>query len=225
MKPALTHLNHPRLWIVSPGCSASSMVFTALLDAYAQPQEYSQTQVSFIRKSHAHYTGSTGQSFIKSDIHGLSMVPIGSRDKVIYIYSHPLNILIGFGNKQLNDPGSWEGGDPHYINYLECDITESFWDNYLYKDILNLERHLDGWWRPHDFNLFCVKYESLHESTPLLNSFLNEGEDFRCSLALPPYRRRSTDWAQHPDKERMLATYAPLITKFQEKPPYEWVSP
>ena len=198
---------NPNIFIVSPGASGSSLLYEAIGDL--------EKDNSAVSKSHSYDVMWKGHDCIKSLTTGGFMWEIEPDDKVIYLYAHPLNILMSLCKKINSSPEDWSGGNPHYVEFLECDIEEDFSDNYLHKDILNLERHLDKWWRQKNFNLLCMKYEKIHEYVDVLGEFL--GND----LELPEPRKRMTDWTKSPDREKMLETYASLVEKYEHKPDYE----
>jgi hypothetical protein len=150
------------------------------------------------------------------------MWEIEENDKIIYLYAHPLNVLLSFYKKIELGPHSWTEGDHHYIELL-CNTNEPFMETYLYKDVLNLERHLDCWWRTRDFDILCIKYEHLHEHIDNIKTFIEGGRAYEreINFKLPPKRKRSTNWKAHPQKELLLKTYASVIEKYEQKPDYE----
>ena len=212
----------PTVWVVSPGGSGSSLLYDNLNREF-------ETCPYPVFKSHSYHTVWKGKDCIKAAAHGGYMWEIEKDDKVIYLYGHPLNILLSFYHKIYEDDTklAWCRGNPHYVEFLECDIEKDFFEVYLDEDILGLERHLDKWWKKKDFDLLCVKYENLHDTQNIIRKFiegptqLTKGGNHEVPLKLPPKRERKTDWRKNPHKEQLLQTYASVIEKFEQKPPYE----
>ena len=196
----------PTVWVVSPGGSGSSLLYDNLAPACT----YSTL------KSHSYYVKWKGKDCIMGAEDGGFMWGIKEDDKIIYLYAHPLNILLSFYNKVEDNPDSWTNGFHHYVELL-CNTDESFMDMYLHKDILNLERHLDCWWRQRDFDILCVKYEHLHEHVDDIARFIEGSGRCEINFQLPPYKKRTTDWRIHPQKELLLKTYASVIEKYEQK--------
>ena len=209
LRPTDPSLVTPMVWLVSPGCSGSSFLFKNLppSDNY------------IIMKSHSYPLIWHGKSCIKSSTIGGFMWNFEFQDKILYIYSHPLNILLGFHKKVNHNYITWKYGDPHYVDWLECDTEIDFNENYLSKDILNLEKHLDKWWRPQGISCLCIKYEKMFDHQKVIKEFLglNSNEDFNLGEQKP----RKTDWRLSPHKDQLLETYSSVIKKFEEKPDYE----
>tara|TARA_Y100000034_G_C6772921_1_gene344910 strand:+ start:69 stop:863 length:795 start_codon:yes stop_codon:yes gene_type:complete len=199
------------VWVVSPGNSGSSLLHDSL--------RKSSSYTTF--KSHSFPIKWKSKSCIKGTCHGGHLWEIEESDKIIYLYSHPLNIVLSFCEKININYEDWAHGNPHYVEFLECDTDEDFNDNYLFKDVLNLERHLDKWWRQNDFDILCVKYEKLYECQDIIEKFIGNSTEEN-HLNLPPYRSRKTDWEKHPNKGQLLQTYASVIEKFEQKPDYEF---
>ena len=151
------------------------------------------------------------------------MWEIGPKDKVVYLYAHPMNILLGFHKKINTNYDTLANGNPHYAWYLECDVGIDFNDNFIHQDVLNLEKHLDRWWRPNQMNVMCVKYEKLFENEERLYDFLETPPNERISFG--EYIPRSTDWTASPHHEQLKKTYETLIKKYEEKPDYEIFRP
>ena len=201
------------VWVVSPGNSGSSLLCDSV-----RKSSYLTTM-----KSHSFPIKWRSKSCIKGSCHGGHMWEIEESDKIIYLYSHPLNIVLSFCEKINSDYTTWMQGLPHYVEFLECDTDEDFNDNYLFKDVLNLERHLDKWWRQNDFDILCVKYEKLYECQDIIEKFIGNSVEEN-HLNLHPYRSRKTDWEKHPNKGQLLQTYASVIEKFEQRPDYELFS-
>tara|TARA_Y100000034_G_C6835603_1_gene377557 strand:- start:193 stop:978 length:786 start_codon:yes stop_codon:yes gene_type:complete len=199
----------PTIWIVSPGNSGSSLLHDYLGTCYYYPT----------MKSHSYHLKWQNKNCLKGIVEGGFLWEIEPQDKIIYLYSHPLNILFSFYQKINKEYEGWAGGNPHYVEYLECDTDEDFNDNYLYKDVLNLEKHLDKWWRQNDFDCLCIKYESLYDCQSVIEEFI--GGVRKNESKLPPYRPRNTDWQKHSQREQLLKTYGTLVEKFKQKPDYE----
>lgn len=208
----------PTCWVVSPGCSGSSLLYDNMgPDACPYP----------VLKSHSYHTKWHGRDCIKGSVEGGFMWEIEEGDKIIYLYSHPLNIVLGYYKKVDGAPLDWERGNPQYSQYLECDVEKDFFENYLHEDILNLEKHLDKWWKLNNFDLLCVKYEKLYDCQDIIRKFLEgpthvaKGGNREINIKLPPYKERETNWTLHPDRELLLKTYASVIEKYEQKPDYQ----
>jgi|TARA_R110000824_G_scaffold64926_1_gene169455 hypothetical protein len=220
VKPSDPNVYFPTIWIVSPGNSGSSLLHDNLKKSY----DY------HVYKSHSYHIKWKNMNCLRSTTSGQFMWEIEPQDKVIYLYSHPLNILISYHNKISTNPEHWYKGNPAYVDFLECDIEQDFNENYLYKDILNLERHFDKWWRQNDFDTLCIKYENLYDCQKIIQDFIGapqaiSGEIFlhhrKRDIELPPKRSRKTDWTKDPHKDQLIETYASIVEKFNNKPDYE----
>ena len=207
----------PTVWIVSPGASGSSLLFDNLIKVCPYPT----------LKSHSYPVMWNTKNCIKAGVDGGFMWEIEENDKVIYLYSHPLNILVSTCTKINGFPSAWPGGHPYYAQFLECNIEKDFFETYLDEDILNLERHLDSWWKKKDFDLLCVKYEKLYDHQQIIREFIEgpthlvKGGNMKIPLKLPPRKDRKHDWKKHPNKKQLLQTYASVIEKFEQRPDYE----
>jgi len=204
----------PTIWVVSPGASGSSLLYDNIGRCFG-----TEEMIYPVIKSHSYHIKWKNKNCLKGIVSGGCLWEIEKQDKVIYLYSHPLNILLSFYEKINDDYEGWAGGNPHYIEFLECDTDEDFNKNYLYNDILNLEKHLDKWWRQNDFDCLCIKYENLYNCESIIENFVR-GRLYS-NVKLPPKRQRKTDWRTHPHKEQLLQTYASVIEKFEQKPDYE----
>tara|TARA_Y100001937_G_scaffold125917_1_gene193854 strand:+ start:248 stop:1072 length:825 start_codon:yes stop_codon:yes gene_type:complete len=197
------------IWVVSPGASASSFVLDKI----------SEHENRYGLKSHSLPTKYAGKPAIKHSVSGGNMWEVAENDKVLYIYSHPMDILLSFHRKINQNYDSWEKGNPHYAQFLECDVSLDFNKNYLYKDLLKLEQHLDRWWRPNQMNSLCIKYEKLFENEALINQFLEVPESEYISFG--EFTPRITNWENSNNKEQLKKTYKNLINKYENKPDYE----
>ena len=208
----------PMVWVVSPGGSGSSLLYDNLRKDVCPYN---------VIKSHSYYTKWNQKDCIKGAVEGGFMWEIEEGDKVIYLYSHPLDILLSYHKKISNDPSSWKGGMPQYCQFLECDIEKDFFENYLYEDLMKLEKHFDNWWRQNNFDLLCVKYEKLHDCQDIIIKFIEgptkpvKGGNRKINLKLPPKKPRKTDWTKNLHKEQLLKTYASIIDKYEQRPDYE----
>ena len=200
----------PTVWIISPGGSGTSLLHSNLAPVVPYPT----------LKSHSNYFKWDHKSCIMSANEGGYMWEIEKNDKIIYLYAHPLNILLSFHKKIELTPDSWSSGKYHYIELL-CETNEEFMDHYLYKDVLNLERHIDGWWHQRDFDILCIKYEHIYEHLDDIAAFVKGKGHHEINFRLPLKRERSTDWRTHPQKELLLKTYASVIEKYEQRPEYE----
>ena len=196
------------VYVASPGCSGSSFLYDAIGLAPSR---------GAILKTHSFWTMFSGVPCIKSTTVGGNMWQIAPDDKVVYVYAHPMNVLLGCYRKIDEDyTRNWINGNPHWSAWLEADLDQDFYDTWLSKDVLNLERHLDKWWKHQDkFNILCLKYESLFEHEDVINNFLG------FPISLPTKKERNTDWLNSPYKEAMSKTYASLIEKYEQRPDYE----
>ena len=123
--------------------------------------------------------------------------------KLIFMFGNPLDIVISVTN-QINN---W--GREHH-KHLGSDLFEEN-VSLFYKDTLQLHKHFNLWYRQQSFPFISIKYEALYkqESLAKLNEFLG------FQLTLPPYRKRSSCWSNHPQKERLLETYGDLFNKVE----------
>jgi|18_taG_2_1085343.scaffolds.fasta_scaffold00719_13 hypothetical protein len=208
----------PIIWIVSPGASGSSLLHDNLGKDVCPYK---------VAKSHSYHVKWKNKNCLKSAAEGGFMWEIEEGDKVIYLYSHPLNIVLSYHKKVSHNPEHWTEGNPQYSQFLECDIEKDFIENYLYEDILNLEKHLDNWWKQNNFDLLCIKYEKLHDCQKIIRKFLEgptrlvKGGNRKIDLKLPPKRKRRTNWTKSAYKELLLKTYTSVIEKYEQKPDYE----
>jgi hypothetical protein len=213
----------PTIWIVSPGASGSSLLHDNLGKDVCPYK---------VAKSHSYHVKWKNKNCLKSAVEGGFMWEIEEGDKVIYLYSHPLNIVLSHfrtisGAKNHSGRDEWREGDQMWVEFLECDIEKDFIENYLYEDILNLEKHLDNWWKQNNFDLLCIKYEKLHDCQKIIRKFLEgptrpvKGGNRKIDLKLPPKRKRRTNWTKSEYKELLLKTYAPVVNKYEQKPDYE----
>ena len=133
-------------------------------------------------------------------------------------------MVLAFHKKITLSPLTWYQGHHHYVE-LGCNTNESFMENYLTKDVLNLEKHLDTWWTQKDVDVLCIKYESLYDCQEVIKSFVegptatNPKINYRFELA--PYKARKTNWKESIHKEQLLETYAKVIEKYEQRPDYE----
>jgi len=209
LRPLESSAISPIIWLVSPGCSGTSFLYKNIPSS----ENYA------IMKSHSYPLIWNTKSCIKSSTMGGYMWNFEHKDRILYIYSHPLNILLGFHKKVNDSYNTWKYGDPHYVDWLECDTEIDFNENYLNKDILNLEKHLDKWWRPQGVSCLCIKYEKMFEHQTLIGHFLGLDSDEEFNLG--EQKPRKTDWRLSPHKDQLLKTYSSVIEKFEEKPDYQ----
>ena len=208
----------PLIWIVSPGASGSSLLYDNL-EKDVCPYN--------VAKSHSHHIKWKGKECLKGAVEGGFMWEIEENDKVIYLYSHPLNIVLSYHKKISHSPKDWSEGNPQYSQFLECNINKDFFKSYLHEDILNLEKHLDNWWKQNNFDLLCIKYEKMYDCQDIIRKFLEgpmrpvKGGNRKIDLKLPPKRKRKTNWTKTLHKKQLLTTYASVIDKYEQKPDYE----
>jgi|ETNvirnome_2_300_1030623.scaffolds.fasta_scaffold00162_30 hypothetical protein len=213
-------LYQPTVWIVSPGHSGSSLLHEKLGQACMAAQLSASGSKYPVLKSHSHCFKWKGKNCLMTSEEGGFMWEIEEDDKVIYLYSHPLNILLSFVQKMKAGPAQWLTGNNHYLELL-CDTSEDFLENYLYKDILGLERHLDCWWKQRGIDTLCIKYEKLFQHADDIRNFIKGRGEGEINFELPPWRKRKTDWTKDTNKEQLLETYASVIKKYEQKPDCE----
>jgi len=208
----------PTVWIVSPGASGSSLLYRNLSKKVCPYP---------VLKSHSYPAIWKGKDCIKAAVEGGFMWEIEKNDKVVYLYSHPLNILASYCTKLSDKPEDWRRGNQQYGQFLECDLSKDFFEVYLDEDILRLEKHLDEWWKKKNFDLLCIKYENLYECQQIIREFIEgptylvKGGNREIPLVLPPKRDRKHDWRKQPNKIKLMQTYASVIEKFEQKPAFE----
>tara|TARA_Y100001963_G_scaffold151000_1_gene233090 strand:- start:305 stop:1105 length:801 start_codon:yes stop_codon:yes gene_type:complete len=202
----------PLVYVVSPGASGSSCLYKAL--------EATQNKKFPIIKSHSYPTKWRGRNCLKYCVKGGRMWELKPLDKIIYLFAHPLSIVNSFYVKISADREAWSEGTPHYVDYLECDVEESFLNMFMDKDVLQLGKHLRKWWRPQSADIMCIKYEKLFDYKDEIENFISAGR-VEYTFTLPPWRKRNTHWKNNPEAPKLVQTYAPLVEEYEKKPDYE----
>ena len=136
--------------------------------------------------------------------HGFPPPSLPDQVRLIYMFGNPMNIVVSAHN-QMN---AW--GRLHH-KHLGSDL---FIDNdcVFQRDTLLLSKHFDLWHRRQSFSFATVRYEALYEPGTIstLNEYLG------INLTLPPFRKRSANWTEHPRKDKLLEIYADLHKRIEQ---------
>jgi len=142
--------------------------------------------------------------------------------KIVYMFGCPMNIIVSALEKfdykvhknvhQIYSP--WEA----FYKYHNADILEH---HKIYdKDTLRLEENFDMWYKPQRFPFVAIKYETLSKiDLNRLYNFLG----FKFDLI--PFKKRESNWQNHPQKDRLLSTYKSLADKVERAEPIKFFEP
>ena len=136
--------------------------------------------------------------------HSLPPKYLPNNVKLIFMFGNPFDIVISAHNK-IN-----EWGRIHHKNFGSDLFKEN--DILFHEDTLQLHKHFDLWYRQQSFPFISIKYEAFFKQETLIT--LNEFLGFKLTT-LPPYRKRSSCWSNHPQKERLLEIYGDLFNKIE----------
>ena len=133
--------------------------------------------------------------------HDLPPAHLPPHVKLVFMFGNPMNAALS---------GFHEFEDDRHYHHVGSDRF-GHRENIFTEDILLLEKHFDSWYRPQNFEFIAIRYESLYEEQTL--DMLEEYLGFR--VALPPFRKRKTNWESHPMKDSLQKTYSRLDAKIR----------
>ena len=100
--------------------------------------------------------------------------------KILFTFGRPLDIILSVINRVEQDP-SW--GTAHFKNF------NADWSNFnliLQKDVLNLEKMFDCFYKKQTCDIICLRYETLWENQNTISEFLG------WNLKLPEKKERKS---------------------------------
>ena len=125
--------------------------------------------------------------------------------KVVFMFGNIVDTILSTTD-QINDWGQW-----HYRHVRTPQAYRVNTDLYT-NDDLRLEELFDAWYRPQQFDLLTLRYESLYQPGVMQTV----QEYLGLTFSLPAYRPRSTNQQAHPATLTVANTYASLSRKIED---------
>jgi hypothetical protein len=125
--------------------------------------------------------------------------------KVIYMFGNPMDAAVS-AFKAFSEQSK------HYRHVKSPYSAEH--GRMFEKDVMLMEEHFDRWMQRQAFSFLSVRYESIYDQgvARAISEYLG------VEITLPPRLARRSSWQDHPDRQKLLATYGSLAAKVSEAP-------
>jgi len=124
--------------------------------------------------------------------------------RMLYTFANPVDVILSL--LRLFEKRGEEWIKQHY-QHLGASYTNSF-ENIIYEDQLNLEKHLDTWLDESRFPIAFIRYETMWEYQNEISEYLG------FSITLPKYKtRKSNHMKESRDLEDINKTYKKMKSK------------
>lgn len=133
--------------------------------------------------------------------------------KVIFLFSDPL-LSVMSTYRMCNEINSWISKHAQHCGcYKEMDKIDI-----INRDDFNYEKMFDEWTTTDEFEVLCLRYETLYENINILEEFIGR------KLDLPPWKKRQTTYNNVSPElfGKIQKTYAGLVKKVHDFPDFKW---